>query len=154
MKKINHSYKSENYNDRKGNIYSVIIHYTDTKNVFDAIDILTDKVREASAHYVIDTNGDTYQLVDEKHRAWHAGISKISQTGETDVNSVSIGIELQNKGVRFGYHDFPEEQINQLIDLLNDIKQRHDIKYILGHDEIAPERKVDPGSKFPWDKIR
>lgn len=154
MLTINHKYKSKNFNQRKDKINSIIIHYTDTKDVFEAIDILTNQEREVSAHYVIDTNGEIYQLVDEKYRAWHAGVSKIEQTGQIDVNSVSIGIELQNGGVRFGYHDFPQTQITSLQNLIFQIKSRHNIDYILGHDEIAKGRKIDPGDKFPWDKIR
>ena len=144
--------KSENFNERKKDINTVVIHYTDTMNITDAINILCDKKKEVSAHYAIDITGDIYNLVSEDKRAWHAGISNLYD--ETDVNSISIGIELQNKGKRFGYHKYPDEQINSLIELLKDINTRHAIKYYVGHDDIAPDRKIDPGSLFPWEVLK
>jgi N-acetylmuramoyl-L-alanine amidase len=114
---------------------------------------LCDPKAEVSAHYFIDENGRVLQLVPEARRAWHAGQS--SWAGEKDMNSASIGIELQNGGHEFGRPAYPDAQITALIALCRDIQKRHKIapRRILAHSDIAPFRKIDPGEYFPWDRL-
>ncbi len=145
---------SPNFNNRKiDRIDMIVIHYTDTKDIFDSLNILQNPKKEVSAHYLIDEDGTIYQLVDEDMRAWHAGISYWD--GICDINSISIGIELQNGGHSFGYKKFPPPQMGSLILLCQDIIKRHKIpKYrILGHSDIAPDRKQDPGFLFDWQLL-
>jgi N-acetylmuramoyl-L-alanine amidase len=147
------SFPSPNYNQRAfAKPDMIIIHYTGMLNADMALHRLCDmNPPRVSAHYFIDKKGIIYQLVDEKNRAWHAGVS--SWEGINDINSRSIGIELDNKGHEFGYHAFPVIQIKSLIMVLNDIRTRYTIcdKNIIGHSDIAPMRKQDPGHLFPWD---
>lgn len=128
----------------------IVLHYTDMKTAAESLGLLLDPAREASAHYLIDTNGDIYQMVNEGKRAWHAG--KSFWRGITDVNSHSIGIEIQNPGHQFGYVPFPDAQMKAVADLCRDIMARHDIPAanVIGHSDIAPQRKKDPGELFPW----
>lgn len=107
-----------------------------------------------SAHYLIDLNGSAEQLVDEACRAWHAGLSEWD--GETDVNSRSVGIELVNRGHGHDYHPFPAPQMEALIALIADIRSRWNIipENVVGHQDIAPGRKIDPGPKFDWERLR
>lgn len=145
---------SPNFNERKcDNIDMIVIHYTDTKDIFESLSILQNPANEVSAHYLIDEDGTIYQLVDEEKRAWHAGISYWD--GETDINSLSIGIELQNAGHTNGYTEFPKEQMVALTELCQDIIKRHNIPQyrILGHSDVAPDRKQDPGSLFDWQQL-
>ena len=142
---------SPNFNERGNyNIDKIILHYTDMESVDDVLNKFMDEGSEVSAHYVIDTDGTIFQCVSEYDRAWHAGVS--SWQGEENINSSSIGIELQNGGEQFGYDDFPTLQINALTSLITDIKTRHKIvkQNILAHSDIAPDRKIDPDYKFPW----
>ncbi len=143
-------YKSPNFNERIGYDAAVMIvlHYTGMQSAEAALKKLCDPAAEVSAHYVIDEDGTTYQLVDENKRAWHAGVSEWN--GETDINSASIGIELVNPGHEFGYREFPPAQMESLATLCKDIMSRHDIGSILGHSDIAPGRKQDPGELFDW----
>ena len=146
---------SPNYSDRKGREISlVIIHYTGMLTCEASLERLCDETSEVSAHYLIDEDGTLFKLVPEDCRAWHAGVSEWQ--GETDINSVSIGIELQNPGHEHGYQGFPAAQITSLIALLKDIQNRHAITsdQIIGHEDVAPGRKCDPGDKFPWDQVR
>jgi N-acetylmuramoyl-L-alanine amidase len=105
---------------------------------------------EVSAHYFVFEDGHIVQMVQEARRAWHAGVS--SWSGETDINSCSIGIEIANPGHEFGYPDYPKRQIAALTTLCRGILTRHSIRpdRILGHSDVAPTRKQDPGEKFPW----
>ena len=167
------TFQSESFSTR---IRFVVIHYTsiDWEN---SLKVLTNERYEVSSHYLIPENGDDtysdqikiFQLVDEENRAWHAGISKWEE--RTNINDQSIGIELVNQAecsVRQGsqydytnnyiclFSEFDSDQIDQLILLLKDILSRHDeIKptYIVGHSDISPDRKFDPGPKFPWKKL-
>jgi N-acetylmuramoyl-L-alanine amidase len=118
-----------------------------------ALDRLTSPDAGVSAHYLVDEDGTTYQLVDEEMRAWHAGKSR--WRGIKDVNSASIGIEIVNPGHEFGYRPFPDEQIASVIPLVADIKERHGISRgnVVGHSDIAPCRKEDPGELFPWEAL-
>jgi N-acetylmuramoyl-L-alanine amidase len=144
---------SPNFGPRKDGKkpYILVLHYTDTKDTQQAVDFLTDPAREVSAHYVVSDDGEVTRMVDETMRAWHAG--KGFWLGETDINSVSIGIEIQNTGHTFGYVPFPQEQMNIVRDLCRDIIARHGIKpqHVLAHSDTAPGRKLDPGHLFPWE---
>lgn len=128
----------------------LIMHYTGLPTVERAIDVLSRPDCKVSCHYVIDTDGRVIQMVAEKMRAWHAGVSYWS--GETDINSASIGIEIQNPGHALGYPEFPEQQMAAVAALSRDIINRHGItaERVLAHSDIAPSRKIDPGEKFDW----
>ncbi|MBL1148162.1 MAG: N-acetylmuramoyl-L-alanine amidase [Pseudomonadota bacterium] len=129
----------------------LILHYTDTKSAFEALSILQNPETEVSAHYLVDEDGTIYQLVEEEKRAWHAG--KSYWDGKTDINSHSIGIEIQNPGHSNGYREFPAEQMEAVTALCQEIMVRHDIPAanVLAHSDIAPGRKRDPGELFDWE---
>ncbi len=131
-------------------IRHLILHYTGMRSRDDALDRLCDKASHVSAHYLIDEDGQIYRMVEEDKRAWHAGVSY--WRGERDINTTSIGIELVNPGHEHGYRPFPYAQINALIPLAQDIVKRHQIRpdHVLGHSDVAPGRKTDPGELFPW----
>jgi N-acetylmuramoyl-L-alanine amidase len=131
----------------------LILHYTDTRTTFDALQILQNPERQVSSHYLVGDNGQVMRLVPEEMRAWHAGKSWWS--GETDINSTSIGIEIQNPGHGYGYVPFPPVQMQGVAELCRDILQRHRILpyHVLAHSDIAPARKKDPGELFPWDYL-
>ena len=147
--------KSPNCNERKDGAKPsmLILHYTGTKTAeeADAVYMTPDKV---SPHYMIDQNATVTRYVDETLRAWHAGQS--SWDGHKDINSVSIGIEVVNGGHDAGLPGFPEVQIKGLIELINDIRSRWNIPdcRVLGHSDIAPGRKIDPGEHFPWHLLQ
>ena len=138
---------SPNFDERaQGSaIDKLVLHYTGMQNLEISLSRMSDSSAKVSSHYLIDEIGLVYQLVNEEMRAWHAGISYWS--GQTDINSQSIGIELQNPGHEWGYQEFPEAQIEALVGLATTISKRYDISanQILGHSDIAPERKQDPG---------
>ncbi len=144
---------SPNFDQRRGPPDMVVLHYTGMQTGAEALERLRDAEAKVSAHYMIEEDGRIYQLVPEERRAWHAGVS--FWKGEQDVNAVSIGIELVNPGHDFGYPDFPEMQVEALIGLLDAIRGRWTIPNarILGHSDVAPERKIDPGEKFPWKRL-
>lgn len=144
---------SPNWNERKRDVNMVVLHYTGMQTAEEALARLCDPAAEVSAHYLIDEQGTVIQLVDEAKRAWHAG--KSFWRGETDVNSASIGIELVNPGHEFGYRPFPDAQMDALVPLLADIVDRYDIPRanVVGHSDIAPARKTDPGELFDWDLL-
>jgi N-acetylmuramoyl-L-alanine amidase len=129
----------------------LIMHYTGLESVERSIDVLSRLDCEVSCHYVIDVDGTITQMVPEALRAWHAGQS--SWLSETDLNSLSIGIEIQNPGHANGYPDFPTTQMRAVLKLSQDITARNAIlpSAVLGHSDIAPGRKIDPGEKFRWD---
>lgn len=131
----------------------LVLHYTGVPSTEAAIAWLADPRSQVSCHYVIDEAGRITQMVAEAHRAWHAGAG--IWAGETDINSQSIGIEIQNVGHVAGYPDFPAAQIQAVIALAQDIVARHAIRpeRVLAHSDIAPSRKIDPGEKFPWDVL-
>lgn len=131
----------------------LILHYTGMETAKAALERLCDREAEVSCHYVVDEDGTIIQMVPEAMRAWHAGLAH--WRGESDINSRSIGIELVNRGHESGYPDFPAAQIESLILLIRDIQERHPIqpRHVLGHSDVAPERKLDPGEKFPWDRL-
>ncbi|HAE02133.1 MAG TPA: N-acetylmuramoyl-L-alanine amidase [Rhodospirillaceae bacterium] len=143
---------SPNFGDRRGGdaVTMLVIHYTGMRSAAESLARLCDPAAEVSAHYLITEDGDVHRLVAEEKRAWHAGLGQWQ--GDRDVNSRSIGIELQNLGHEFGYQPFPAAQIDSLIDLALGILDRHAIPAsgIVGHSDIAPDRKLDPGELFPW----
>ncbi|MCF2514059.1 N-acetylmuramoyl-L-alanine amidase [Sphingomonas sp. G124] len=141
---------SPNFDERALPVSMIVLHYTGMPDAESAIDRLTSPDARVSAHYVVKEDGEVLQLVDEEKRAWHAG--KSYWRGTTDVNSASIGIEIVNPGHEFGYRPFPDEQIASVIPLVADIKDRHGIGRgnIVGHSDVAPGRKEDPGELFPW----
>jgi N-acetylmuramoyl-L-alanine amidase len=147
--------KSPNYihcNQRR-DIESVVIHYTGMRSLQSAVERLLSKKYEVSSHYLISRTGKIIQLVKDNNIAWHAGIS--NWLNFKNLNKNSIGIELENKGHRYGYQTFPSKQIVQLIKILKILKRKFKIKNIniTGHSDIAPNRKIDPGEKFPWKKL-
>lgn len=146
---------SPNCGKRRGGVRpdALILHYTGMESAEAAQKRLCAPDSEVSAHYLVHENGDVVQMVREEARAWHAGRS--SWQGVEDVNSFSIGVEIVNPGHGGGYPDFPEAQIEALIALCQDVCRRHAIlpQRVLGHSDVAPGRKVDPGEKFPWDRL-
>ncbi len=141
---------SPHFNERITAIDSIIIHYTDMPSVDTVLTWFSNPISKVSSHYLIDEGGQVYQIVREDKRAWHAGEGYWQ--GCTDLNSCSIGIELENPGHSYGYLPFPDAQIDALLKLCEDICTRWDIppSRILGHSDIAPRRKQDPGHLFPW----
>lgn len=131
----------------------LILHYTGMETAEAALDRLCDPAAKVSAHYTVDEDGTVYAHVPEDRRAWHAGAGYWQ--GETDINGASIGIEIVNPGHEFGYRPFPEEQMAALIPLVADIVGRHDIPRanIVGHSDVAPARKQDPGELFDWQRL-
>jgi N-acetylmuramoyl-L-alanine amidase len=131
----------------------LVLHYTGMQTGQAALDRLCDPAAKVSAHYTVDEDGAVYAHVPEDRRAWHAGVS--FWAGATDINARSIGIELVNPGHEFGYRAFPEAQIAALITLCHGILSRHPIPAarVLGHSDVAPARKEDPGELFPWGRL-
>ena len=132
----------------------ILLHYTGMQTGEAALARLCDPASKVSAHYVVFEDGRIAQCVQEDKRAWHAGAS--SWAGETDINSCSIGIEIVNPGHEFGYPDFPLRQIAAVISLCRSIVTRRGLfasDRVLGHSDVAPARKQDPGEKFPWELL-
>lgn len=131
----------------------IILHYTGMPDCAGAEAWLCNTESQVSSHYIVHEDGRIVQMVREGDRAWHAGRS--SWKGATDVNSLSVGIEICNPGHSFGYPDFPEVQIGAVIELCGGIALRHGVTpdRVLAHSDVAPGRKVDPGEKFPWQVL-
>ena len=144
---------SPNFDKRQRPVTCVVLHYTGMETGSAALDRLRDPDAKVSSHYLVEEDGTVFQLVQEDKRAWHAGIS--NWRGETDLNSAAIGIEIVNGGHEFGLPDFPETQMEIVINLTRDIVHRYSIlpADIVGHSDIAPARKEDPGEKFPWRRL-
>ena len=144
---------SPNFDARTTPITMIVLHYTGMPDAAGAIERLTDPAAKVSSHYLIAEDGQVMRLVGEEDRAWHAGKSHWRQID--DVNSASIGIEIVNPGHEFGYRPFPDAQIDALIPLMADIQARYGITRgnIVGHSDIAPTRKQDPGELFPWSRL-
>lgn len=144
---------SPNFDERALPITMAVLHYTEMKPVETALARLCDPEAKVSAHYLITEEGEVVRLVPEAKRAWHAGQSY--WRGHKDVNSASIGIELDHPGHALGYRPFAEAQIDALVPLLHRIVSEHDIPRanVVGHSDVAPARKVDPGELFPWDRL-
>jgi N-acetylmuramoyl-L-alanine amidase len=128
----------------------LLLHYTGMKSAAASLAWLCNPKSKVSCHYLVDEQGRITQMVDEDLRAWHAGIA--SWRGESDINSLSIGIEIHNPGHTMGYPDFPPRQMESVAALCRDILGRHPIepRDVLGHSDVAPRRKADPGEKFDW----
>ena len=143
---------SPNWDERALPVSMVVLHYTEMEHD-EALRRLTDPEAKVSAHYFISEQGEVVRLVDEEKRAWHAGLSY--WRGLRDVNSASIGIELDHPGHALGYRPFADAQIEALLPLLAAIVRRHDIPRanVVGHSDVAPARKIDPGELFPWDRL-
>ena len=143
---------SPNHGERKGGMKPnmLVLHYTGMPDPAAAIQHLCSPASEVSAHYVVLEDGRIIQCVPEERRAWHAGAA--SWAGETDINSCSIGIEIANPGHDHGYPDFLKRQVAAVVVLCRSILTRHRIPpdRVLGHSDVAPSRKQDPGEKFPW----
>lgn len=148
---------SPNFNERPAGVTPsiLVLHYTGMPTAEGAMALLTepDAPKRVSAHYTLDEDGTFYAHVPEHLRAWHAGVSW--WRGADDVNSRSIGIEIVNPGHEWGYRPFPRKQIDALIALGKDIVARHGIKpqNVIGHSDVAPGRKIDPGELFPWRRL-
>ena len=144
---------SPNFDERDRPVSIVVLHYTGMESAEAAIDRLRDPEAKVSCHYLIDEDGRVLRMVPEEKRAWHAGISY--WRGVTALNGCSIGIEIVNPGHEYGYRAFPDEQIDALIPLLANINQRYGITRgnVVGHSDIAPQRKQDPGELFPWARL-
>ena len=143
-------YPSPNYEERHNILDMLILHYTDMLSGQESLDRMCDPEAKVSAHYMVDEDGIIYAMVPEEKRAWHAGLSHWK--GRTNLNSNSIGIEIQNPGHSNGYRAFPKAQMDAVLHLIQDIRTRWTIPdhYILAHSDIAPDRKVDPGHLFDW----
>jgi N-acetylmuramoyl-L-alanine amidase len=146
---------SPNFNERQGVAGPdiLLLHYTGMQTCQAAVERLTSAEAKVSAHYTIDENGTVYAHVPEHLRAWHAGVS--SWRGFSDINARSVGIEIVNPGHEFGYRPFPGAQIEAVIALGRGIVSRHAIpaRNVIGHSDVAPGRKTDPGELFPWQRL-
>jgi N-acetylmuramoyl-L-alanine amidase len=131
----------------------LILHYTGMLSAAAALDRLCDPAARVSAHYVVEEDGKIWQLVPEERRAWHAGES--GWLDRRDINAHSIGVEIVNPGHEFGYRAFPAEQIRAVAELCQDIVTRRCVprRFVLGHSDVAPHRKQDPGERFPWERL-
>lgn len=141
---------SPNHGDRRGqSVQLIVLHYTAMASAEAALERLCDPGPEVSAHYLIGKDGRIWQLVQDDRRAWHAGAG--SWSGEADVNSRSIGIELDNSGAE----PFPEVLVASLEDLLVNLLKSHDLapSNVIGHSDMAPGRKIDPGPRFDWRRL-
>jgi N-acetylmuramoyl-L-alanine amidase len=150
---IHYETPSPNWNERQLPVSMVVLHYTGMQTAEEALARLCDPDAAVSAHYLIEEDGAVHRLVREDRRAWHAG--KSYWRGITDVNSASVGIELVNPGHEFGYRPFPDAQMEALLPLLAEIVQRWDVPRanVVGHSDVAPPRKEDPGELFDWDLL-
>jgi N-acetylmuramoyl-L-alanine amidase len=144
---------SPNFDERTMPVSILVLHYTGMADAAGAIARLSDPAAKVSCHYLVAEDGQIVRMVAEDKRAWHAG--KSHWRGIDSLNSCSIGIEIVNPGHELGYRPFPEPQIDALIPLVSDILQRHGITRgnVVGHSDIAPARKQDPGELFPWYRL-
>lgn len=144
---------SPNFDERRAPITMLVMHYTGMQDAAAALARMTDPAAKVSAHYMVAEDGQIVRMVDDKHRAWHAGASY--WRGIQDVNSASIGIEIVNPGHEFGYRPFPEAQMEAVLKLTKKLVTRHRITRgnVVGHSDIAPARKQDPGELFPWNDL-
>jgi N-acetylmuramoyl-L-alanine amidase len=144
---------SPNWDERMLPVSMVVLHYTGMRSGAEALARMCDAEAKVSAHYMIDEDGIVTRMVAEEKRAWHAG--KSYWRGITDVNSASVGIELVNPGHEWGYRPFTDAQMEALVPLLAEIVRRHEIPIanVVGHSDIAPARKDDPGELFEWELL-
>ena len=141
---------SPNFDARSGPVRMCVLHYTGMQSAEAALARLCDPAAKVSAHYLVEEDGSIVQLVEEEARAWHAGVAR--WRGVTDVNGASIGIELVNPGHEWGYRPFTRDQIDALVPLVAEIVGTYGIEpaNVVGHSDVAPARKQDPGELFPW----
>jgi N-acetylmuramoyl-L-alanine amidase len=144
---------SPNFDLRKAPPDMLVLHYTGMPTGAEALARLRDPQAKVSAHYLVEEDGRIFSLVAEERRAWHAGVS--FWKGQRDVNGVSVGVEIVNPGHEWGYRPFPEAQVAAVIELIGEIRSRWTIADgdIVGHSDIAPARKDDPGELFPWRRL-
>lgn len=144
---------SPNFDARTAPPSLLVLHYTGMQSGEEAIARLRDPEAKVSAHYVVEEDGRIFSLVAEERRAWHSGVSY--WRGRRNVNGDSIGIEIVNPGHEWGYRAFPEVQVAAVIQLVGDIRTRWEIedRDIVGHADVAPGRKEDPGELFPWKRL-
>jgi N-acetylmuramoyl-L-alanine amidase len=144
---------SPNYGERLLPISLLVLHYTGMKSGAEAIDWLANPESKVSAHYVVDEDGQVVHMVREEYRAQHAGLSY--WRGVTDNNSASIGIEIVNPGHEWGYRPFPEEQMDAVTLLVTELVRTYNIepRNVVGHSDVAPARKEDPGELFDWERL-
>ena len=144
---------SPNFDERTLPISILVMHYTGMKSADLAIRQLANPEAKVSAHYVVSEDGQIVQMVKEENRAWHAG--RGSWRGIDNVNSASIGIEIVNPGHEWGYIPFPEEQMDSVTRLAAAIVERYNIipANVIGHSDLAPARKQDPGELFDWERL-
>ena len=150
---VHHEVPSPNCDERELPVTMVVLHYTEMPEPGSALAKMCDPESKVSAHYLITEDGEVTRLVPEKMRAWHAGVS--FWRGIRDVNSASVGIELDHPGHLHGYREFSEAQFEALVPLLHRITRAHDIprSNVVGHSDVAPARKIDPGELFPWERL-
>ncbi len=153
--KLIETFKSPNFNERNTNqnLSYLILHYTAMVSCHEALEYLCKKRNKVSAHFLVSQKGEIFYLVDLKKRAWHAGQSYWK--GTVNLNSSSIGIEIDNSGHHINNEDYHPIQIKSLCELINQLIKQFNIlpENVLGHSDIAPFRKIDPGEKFPWNKL-
>lgn len=144
---------SPNFDTRLAPPDMIVLHYTGMQTGEEALARMCDPAAKVSAHYMVEEDGRIFSLVPEERRAWHAGRS--FWKGDEGLNGVSIGVEIVNPGHEFGYRAFPDVQIDAVLTLLDDIRSRWQVPdgRILGHSDIAPDRKTDPGELFPWRRL-
>ncbi|THD61438.1 N-acetylmuramoyl-L-alanine amidase [Phenylobacterium sp.] len=144
---------SPNFDARTAPPDILVLHYTGMRTGPEALDRLRDPEAKVSSHYMVEEDGRIFRLVPEERRAWHAGVSYWK--GERNINGVSIGVEIVNPGHEFGYRPFPEAQVAAVVSLITDIRSRWMIPddRIVGHADVAPGRKQDPGELFPWKRL-
>jgi N-acetylmuramoyl-L-alanine amidase len=144
---------SPNHDERRRPVSMLVLHYTGMETAAAALDRLCAARAEVSSHYIVEEDGTVWSLVPEARRAWHAGVA--FWRGERDVNSASIGIEIVNPGHEFGYRPFAEAQMRAVETLAAEILARHPIPpwNVVGHSDVAPRRKQDPGELFDWPRL-
>jgi len=144
---------SPNHGERTSPVSLIVLHYTGMSTSAQALERLCDPAAQVSAHYLVDEDGKVFRLVAEDRRAWHAGVAY--WRGMRDINSASVGIEIANPGHDYGYRAFPDAQIDAVASLTADIIARHGLRAadVIGHSDIAPGRKIDPGELFHWREL-
>ena len=150
--KVTHA-PSPNFDDRPERVSMLVLHYTGMQSGKSALQRLRDPAAKVSAHYLIEEDGEVFALVNEEKRAWHAGVSHWA--GVEGVNGVSVGIEIVNPGHWWGYKPFPEAQKKSVMEAVKRITWRWDISpaNVVGHSDVAPMRKEDPGEEFFWGEL-
>ncbi len=154
MKRLKFVEKSSpNFDERGRAVDMIVLHYTGMLSGAEALARLTDAASKVSCHYLVEEDGTIFSLVPEGKRAWHAGVS--FWRGETETNARSIGVEIVNPGHEWGYRKFPKKQIDMVVALVKDIRTRHNVPLsnVVGHSDVAPQRKEDPGELFPWRRL-